>query len=334
MISSPFPPSCPACGREDWSIAYEGLHDRLHSIPGEFVVWRCDSCSLLQLWPVPENLASYYPQDYYSYAGAPSERRGLASALVAYVRRIQLRLAWRGHARGLKLPRFVTYHPWLRSQAFRELGEYAPPRVSSVMDIGCGGGDFLLSARALGMNVRGVEMSESAANTARRQGLRCDGTGIDGLAEMSERYDVIRLSDVLEHLADPLQALKAIAQSLSPTGVVIIRVPNVDGVLARLCGRDWFPIEAPRHLWGFGRSNLDMLLVRAGLTARSIKTTSQEYVLYCSLRNLLESQAGLELPQDPSKELLGLCARIGWIIDPAELGDHLIVVAERSPEGL
>jgi 2-polyprenyl-3-methyl-5-hydroxy-6-metoxy-1,4-benzoquinol methylase len=202
------------------------------------------------------------------------------------------------------------------------------------MDIGCGGGDFLLSARALGMKVRGVEMSDSAANTARQRGLRCDGTGIDGLAEMTERYDVIRLSDVLEHLADPLQALRAIAQSLSPEGVVIIRVPNVDGVFARLCGRDWFQMEAPRHLWGFARSNLVMLLGEAGLTARRVRTTSQEYVLYRSLRNLLESQAGLELPQDPSKEVLGLCARIGWLIDPAELGDHLIVVAERSPESL
>ena len=138
------------------------------------------------------------------------------------------------------------------------------------MDIGCGGGDFLLGARALGMQVRGVEMSDSAANTARQQGLRCDGTGIDGLAELTERYDVIRLSDVLEHLTDPLEALKAIAKTLSPAGVVIIKVPNVDGVFARLCGREWFPIEAPRHLWGFGRSNLEMLLGQAGLRARRI----------------------------------------------------------------
>ena len=76
MVSSSPPPRCPACGQGDWSVAHAGLHDRLHDLPGEFVVWRCGSCSLLQLWPVPENLASYYPQDYYSYAGAKSEHKG------------------------------------------------------------------------------------------------------------------------------------------------------------------------------------------------------------------------------------------------------------------
>jgi len=230
----------------------------------------------------------------------------------------------------MRLPRFVTRDPWRRSEAFRELSEYAPPHISSVLDIGCGGGDFLLSARALGLEVHGVEMSESTASVAKQRGLPCESRGIESLDETSEQYDVVRLSDVLEHLEDPRRALKVIAGILSPTGVAIIRVPNSEAMLARLCGADWFPLEAPRHLWGFARGNLTMLLQQVGLEIRRIETSSNKYILYFSLRNLLRSQTELELSKDPTRDWVNLCASIGGTIDRADLGDQLIVVAQKG----
>jgi 2-polyprenyl-3-methyl-5-hydroxy-6-metoxy-1,4-benzoquinol methylase len=312
-------------------VAFEHVHDRLHDVPGEFTEWRCEFCGLLRLWPLPEDLASFYPKDYYSYACPPAPRQDWLHAVVRRARGLQLRAAWRAHSVGLKLPRFLTRRPENYSQAFRELTQYAPHRISSVLDIGCGSGDFLLSAQALGLQVSGVEMSDDAAQAARGRGLECSGDGLAALAGAGKRYDVIRLSHVLEHLADPLEALRAVAGSLSPTGVVIVWSPNAGGVYARLCGPEWFQLDAPRHLWGVGEKSMALLLEKAGLKVRQSATITEPRVSYWSLRNLLEQQAKLELQHDPSGELVRMCADIGWVIDQAKLGDDLLVVAERAP---
>jgi SAM-dependent methyltransferase len=199
-----------------------------------------------------------------------------------------------------------------------------------LLDIGCGAGNLLLDAQALGLKVRGVELDDSAANAARERGLICDGGGIASLADLDEEFDVIRLSDVLEHLADPVEALKAVAKRLSSRGVVIISVPNVDGVMARVCGPDWFALEVPRHLWGFGRESLDLMFGQAGLKALRIDTKSHESVIYGSLRYLLESRAGMSLPESASSQMLSLSERIGWMSNQAGIGDHLVAVVERD----
>ncbi len=312
-------------------MAFEGLRDRLYSASGEFSIWRCESCGLMRLRPTPEDLAALYPEDYYSYAGAAARAKGLRSAVAAYARGVQTELAWRAHSKGLRLPRTINSYPRLRSIAFRELTELAPAGVASVLDIGCGSGDFLVSAGALGLKVRGIESNESAANAARARGLICDDAGIASLADMDEQFDVIRLHHVLEHLSDPVAALRAITGRLSSRGVAIIGVPNVDGVMARFCGPDWFALEIPRHLWGFGRKSLELMLAQAGLQARRLDTKSHESVIYGSLRYLLESRAGLVLPENASSQMLGLSVRIGWMSDQAGIGDLLVAVVERSP---
>jgi 2-polyprenyl-3-methyl-5-hydroxy-6-metoxy-1,4-benzoquinol methylase len=324
------PPTCPACGQTTWSVAFEGLRDRLYNIPGEFAIWRCGSCGLLRLWPLPDDIAALYPQYYYSYAGAPSRAKGLRPVIAKYVRTVQTKVAWRAHTLGLRLPGFVTNFPRLHSLAFRELTEFAPPGIASVLDVGCGAGDFLLGAQALGFEVRGVELNDSAAKAARERGLTCDGTGIAGLADIDEQFDLIRLSDVLEHLVDPVEALRAIAGRLSSRGVAIIGVPNVDGVMARVCGSDWFALEVPRHLWGFGRESLTIMLGQAGLRAIRVDTKSYDSVIYGSLRYLLDARAGVILPGYPSREMASLSASIGRISDQGGFGDHLVAVVGRA----
>ncbi len=331
MVSLSSPPRCPACGRQAWSMAIERTGDRLYGVPGEFSVWRCESCGLLRVWPVPEDVTRFYPPDYYSYSPSPAPRRGLAHSLQTRARLTQLRLAWRAHSAGLRVPRAVTSFPLLRSQAFRELTRYAPASTKSVLDVGCGAGDFLVDARRLGLKVRGAEISDSAAAPARERGLDCAGS-FAALAESGGHYDVIRLSDVLEHLADPIHALTVVARCLTPAGVMIIRVPNADGAIARICGPEWYQLDAPRHLWSFGPESLSLLLGQVGLKVSRLETVSQEWLLFSSLRNLLESRAVMKLPVEAKPEVLKLCARIGWALDSEGWGDTLLVIAEHKPQ--
>jgi hypothetical protein len=84
-----------------------------------------------------------------------------------------------------------------------------------------------------------------------------------------ESCSLLRVWPPPERLADPVAALAAVAQCLAPAGVAIIREPNVDGVLARVCGPDWYQPDAPRHLCGFGREGLSLLFGKVGLSVRT-----------------------------------------------------------------
>lgn len=105
-------------------------------------------------------------------------------------------------------------------------------KTVKVLDIGCGNGSQLgiPLATDLRLKITGIDPDEASIEHARRlSGSRANltfmSTAVDELST-DERFDVIILSEVLEHLRDPLTMLQAARRLLSPQGVMIITVPN------------------------------------------------------------------------------------------------------------
>lgn len=90
----------------------------------------------------------------------------------------------------------------------------------------------------------------------------------------STRYDCISFLDVLEHLVDPEQALLHAKSLLSPTGVIVMSIPNVGhwSVVADLLEGcwDWAPagIHCYTHVRFFTRRTIEDMLLRVGLKAQ------------------------------------------------------------------
>jgi hypothetical protein len=85
---------------------------------------------------------------------------------------------------------------------------------------------------------------------------------------------------VLEHLEDPAAALRRIREWLAPGGVLLVAVPNLESVQARI-GRDrWFQQDVPRHLVHFTPAGVSSLLARCGFVRqrRSHRLTEQDVV--------------------------------------------------------
>ncbi len=68
-------------------------------------------------------------------------------------------------------------------------------------------------------------------------------------------FDVVSLYHVLEHLPNPLEAMRIIIKSVRPGGIVVIEVPNVRGLTARLKGSHWH-YYLNHHVNYFGPSDL------------------------------------------------------------------------------
>jgi len=80
-----------------------------------------------------------------------------------------------------------------------------------------------------------------------------------------EKFDLVILSQVLEHILDPLEVLIKVRNLLEPGGVVAIAVPNVDAILIKILKSKSTFLGLPEHLFHFSRRGLGAILQRAGL---------------------------------------------------------------------
>jgi SAM-dependent methyltransferase len=154
------------------------------------------------------------------------------------------------------------------------LAVLGPPR-GTLLDIGAGRGRFVSSARAAGWSAKGIEPSARGVQAARAvYGVELDPLS---LAEASGTYDAVTLWHVLEHMEDPGEALAHVASLLGPGGRLLIGVPNLASVQARI-GRDrWFHLDLPRHRTHFTPGGLRSLLERHGFAVEREEHTLLEH---------------------------------------------------------
>ena len=152
------------------------------------------------------------------------------------------------------------------------------PARRTLLDIGSGPGFFLKTAQDKGWTVRGIEPSQQAAAHARGLGIDVvEGFfGPDTAAALGQ-FDVINLTNVLEHVAEPITILEAARSILRPGGVICVNVPNdfsplqIASAATRGTGEWW--IAPPHHLNYFDFATLANLLERLRFRIAE-KTTS------------------------------------------------------------
>jgi SAM-dependent methyltransferase len=130
-----------------------------------------------------------------------------------------------------------------------------PP--ARILDAGAGRGRFVASARAAGYDAFGLEPS--------RRGDRGEAAGVRRVSiEEADiepgSLDAVTLWHVLEHLEDPRLALQRIHSWLAPGGALLVGVPNLDSLQARLGGSRWYHLDVPRHRVHFTSVGLHRLL--------------------------------------------------------------------------
>jgi hypothetical protein len=75
---------------------------------------------------------------------------------------------------------------------------------------------------------------------------------------------------VLEHLTDPRLCLKSVRGLLQPGGILILQVPNISSIQARLFGNFWYGLDVPRHVVNYTSKALGFLLRDAGFEFRIV----------------------------------------------------------------
>jgi SAM-dependent methyltransferase len=134
-----------------------------------------------------------------------------------------------------------------------------------LLDIGCGHGLLLDEARRRGYRAEGVELSRAAVRHARlRLGLEVHEGALEETDLGADRFDVIVLTDVLEHLADPVDALDRCLKLLATGGALVLTTPDPSSLTARLAGSRWWAY-LPAHCCLIPRATLRELIAGRGL---------------------------------------------------------------------
>ncbi len=217
--------SCNFCGQQNNKVIIQGP-DLLLDLPGDFRLVKCSNCGLIYQNPQLsfEELIKHYPDNYLPYRSDDGESQQSV------------------------LSRISQNHG-LQRQCQRIINKRPIP--GSLLDVGCATGFFLKAMSEKGWEVKGVEPSAYASEYAREKlGLNVQ-TGILSDLDTHEKFDVITLWDVLEHVHDPLTTLQEVRQLIKPNGLVVISLPNPSGIEARLFGNYWVGWERPRHLFLF-----------------------------------------------------------------------------------
>lgn len=124
-------------------------------------------------------------------------------------------------------------------------------RNKTLLEIGCSTGLFLEEYKRVGINSIGLEPEKRKADIARANGHDViDGFFPDAVPQ-GQKYDIIVFNDVFEHLPDPVAALHACYHHLSPSGLLVINIPDSEGFLYRLSKiLSWLGMDAPfERLW-------------------------------------------------------------------------------------
>ncbi|WP_339672274.1 class I SAM-dependent methyltransferase [Dasania marina] len=220
---------------------------------GEQSVIACESCGYKHLIPLPDtlHLQQFYEQQFYQ-----QERPD-------YLQASQDDQQWLQLSFNTRLEKVADF--------------LLPGLTPRVLDIGCGPGSFLDAAVARGWEAVGVEPSPVAVEFGVEKGLdiRQGFFSEIMLAELGV-FDMVHMSEVLEHIPNPEEVLAAAVKCLKPGGLLTVSVPNdfndfQQALVNSHAQSEWWVVP-DHHLNYFSFDSLELLLQRSGLNLVSRST--------------------------------------------------------------
>jgi len=104
-----------------------------------------------------------------------------------------------------------------------------PLKGKSALDVGCGAGLLTEPLARLGADVTGIDASLEVIEVARQHaaamGLTIDYR-VGDVQQLGDQFDLITCMEVIEHVADPAEFVRALAKRLAPEGLLILSTPN------------------------------------------------------------------------------------------------------------
>ncbi len=232
---------CPVCDHDTFR---DYLNVKDYTVSEEqFKIVECVQCTFRFTNPRPsqQEIGKYYASDkYISHTNSSESLMDKAYKTVRYITlRDKLKLV----------------------QKFKKKG--------SLLDIGCGTGNFLEVCKNNNWQIAGVEPGDLARKQA--QEINPGANIQPDLFKIEGTFDIITMWHVLEHVHDLNMYLRRIYDQLASDGKLIIAVPNNESFDAHHYGVNWAAYDVPRHLYHFTADTIKRVLNKNGMQLVSKK---------------------------------------------------------------
>ncbi|MDI6717448.1 MAG: class I SAM-dependent methyltransferase [Patescibacteria group bacterium] len=199
----------------------------------EYTGYKCLNCEVEFVWPQPtkEELSKIYQDGYYKSWGVEGNKND-----------------------EVRLMKIATSKKYLKAvKKYKEKGK--------LLDIGCAFGYLLEAAEESGFDIYGVELSRFSSDFAQKKFVSKIFNGELKEAKFPENnFDVIVMSDLLEHIPKPVEFLIEVKRIIKKDGVIVIITPDTDSFSRKILRPDnWFHYKL-EHLFYYNKKSLSNLL--------------------------------------------------------------------------
>ena len=161
-----------------------------------------------------------------------------------------------------------------------------------VLDIGCGSGYLLLSLKEKGCEVFGLEANQNAVDVCADSGLNVFKGTLEEARYQDRSFDVVILSQVIEHLQSPRKTLKEIYRILKPGGKILVYCPNVKSYLTKVFGKYWHGWHIPFHFYGLDGEAIRNMATKSHFVVSQIRTVTPTRFFIESMKSCLWPEKG------------------------------------------
>lgn len=298
-----------------YEVILKDVYDTRFGVDQLYQIQKCNHCGLEQTSPLPNQVEmnKLYEQ-FYNFSGERNTRY------------TQLRE---------KFINSFLYRIWLTIDG--DISFQCMNGSGKLLDVGCNEGRGLEFYQNHGFFAEGLELNSKAAEVARSKGFVVHGSTLEGF-NSENKYDVVVLSNVLEHSLNSGEMLQHIFRILNANGQVWISCPNSQSWLRSVFGRYWINWHVPFHVVHFSSYMLQEVLKNSKFEVINMRQETPALWVAHSIIARLFAKPGQPTKQLRSAVLVaplillirGLLFPILWLGNLSKRGDCLVVVARKK----
>ena len=308
---------CPLCHSKDFLVSdyipRNVLYDNVIKLNLNLMILECKSCTLRFLNLIPETkdeLKTIYSSEYGAYNINFNIIERLFSKLMSLV---------------IFKSSYATYFdiPILDYEM----------QNNSMLDIGSGSGILSHLYSSQGWKVTSLDFNDDLKRLYHDNDIVTFVTGDAFKPDFpANTFDLIVASQILEHLPDPISALRNWHSILKENGKLIIAVPNFGALNRLIFNSYWFGgISAPFHLLFFNIESFKKLIAEVGF-----KTLFHSTVFFPSFGKSLLLKIGMKSHNVEhsvlSNVMMVLFSPLDFVFSLLKRGDGLLFILEKEPE--
>lgn len=273
---------CPICENdivEDSEFIVKELQMGLRE---EFKYVECSHCGCLFLKDMPQDMSKYYDKNYAPHQNKDNLKNNFINKMVGLYLSDYFLIS--KIVPKSKVPPIANLINNLTSNNLLD-------KNSSILDVGCGRGDFLNYFKKGGFkDLTGIDLFIDDENIM--EGINLIQTSLEDF-NSQRKFDLIISNHAFEHMDNQLVNLKCFEKLVKDSGLILLRVPVKGKFIWDRYGVNWYQIDAPRHLFLHTLKSFECLCNKTNLIIENVIfdssylmfTDSEKYMRDISMRD-------------------------------------------------